>query len=53
MGEGWGEGDIGATPPLPHPYTRKGYAGGYPAATQRPFRSPTRGEGLYVLNRVP
>ncbi len=31
--------------PSPQPSTREEYAGGYPAATQRPFRSPTRGEG--------
>jgi hypothetical protein len=34
----------------PHPnHTRKGYAGGYPAALQRPFRSLTlAGEGAIV-----
>ena len=32
------------THPNPN-HPRKGYAGGVPAATQRPFRSPLEGEG--------
>jgi len=38
-------GKTSAESPSPHPSTRKEYAGGCPAAPQRPFRSPVEGEG--------
>src|SRR5512139_152363 len=34
--------------PLPCPSTREEYAGGYPAAAQRPFRCPTSGRGEFA-----
>jgi len=37
---------------IPNPHTRKGYAGGYPAASQRPFRSPSRGRGCFCRSLV-